>query len=107
MKKNSQNIGSLVKGKLFDANILIDNYKVIIFVVFLALVTILSSHAMDTKVYKISRLQKDVRELKSEFVSVRTQLMNNRMGSKLQEKVKKMGLEASTTPPQIIIVEKE
>jgi hypothetical protein len=107
MEKKTQNIGTIVKGNLFDTNILLDNYKLIIFLVTIAMISIVSSHAIDTKVYKITTIKEDVRELKSEFVSVRTQLMNSRMGSNLQAKVKNLGLEVSTTPPQVITVETE
>lgn len=104
MNKNDEHIETFVKGKWVDASVLLDNHKLIMFLMFLALASILSSHMMDTKIYETSRLQRDVRELKSEFVSVRTELMNSRMSSHLQEKVKEIGLEVSTTPPQVIIV---
>lgn len=108
MKNNdSNNIGSFVKGKLFDAEVLFQNYKMLSFVVGLAVISIISSHWVDRQIYHISVLQKEVRELKSEFVSVRTRLMNSRMGSSLQEKVKGIGLESSTTPPFLIKVEKK
>ncbi|MCK5781519.1 MAG: S-adenosyl-methyltransferase [Flavobacteriales bacterium] len=100
-------MGSIVSGNLFDADVLIENWKVISFSILLILMTIVSSHTADEKVYEISKLQKEVRELKSEFVDVRTQLMNSRMGSNLQEKVKNIGLESSTTPPQVITVKKD
>ncbi|MEN8137514.1 MAG: FtsL-like putative cell division protein [Bacteroidota bacterium] len=104
MEKKSKNIGTIVRGNLFDTDVLLENWKVIAFAVLLILITIVSSHSADEKVYEISKLQKEVRELKSEFVDVRTQLMNSRMGSNLQEKVRKIGLEQSTTPPHVIKV---
>lgn len=107
MDNNDQNIGSIVKGGFFNSNFLFDNYKLILLLVSIALVSIVSSHSTDTKIYKIRKLELEVRELKSEFVSVRTNLMNARMGSNLQEKVKALGLESSTIPPFVIKVETE
>lgn len=104
---DKKGIGSILKGKLFDADFLIQNIKLISLLVALAFVSAFSSHMLDQKIYEIDRLQKQVRELKSEFVSVRTQLMNRRMSSKLQEEVREMGLETSTVPPHVIKVKKE
>lgn len=106
-KNDDKNIASLLKGKLFDASFIFENYKIISFFVALAFVSAYSSHSVDKKIYHVTKLQKDVRELKSEFVSVRTELMNSRMGSSMQEKVKDLGLESSTVPPQIIKVKKD
>ena len=107
MDNKDQNIGSIVKGNFFSSNFLFDNYKMILLLVSIAMISIISSHSTDTKIYKIRKLELDVRELKSEFVSVRTNLMNARMGSNLQDKVKALGLESSTTPPHVIKVEIE
>jgi hypothetical protein len=107
MDDKDKKIGKLVKGGLFNSNFLFDNYKPILLFVCIALVSIVSSHSTDTKSYKIKKLELELRELKSEFVSVRTNLMNARMGSNLQEKVKKIGMEASTTPPHVIRIETE
>lgn len=107
MDNKENNIGTIVKGNLFNTNFLFDNYKVITLLVAIALVSIISSHSTDTKIYKIRKLELEVRELKSEFVSVRTNLMNARMGSNLQNKVKALGLESSTTPPHVIKIEAE
>ena len=107
MDNKDQNIGSIVKGDFFSSNFLFDNYKMILLLVSIAMISIISSHSTDTKIYEIRKLELEVRELKSEFVSIRTNLMNARMGSNLQEKVKALGLESSTTPPHVIKVEIE
>ncbi|MCK5824462.1 MAG: S-adenosyl-methyltransferase [Ichthyobacteriaceae bacterium] len=103
-KKN--NLGKkIIKGDFFDANKLIYNRKIIGFIASISIISILSSHSADDKVYRILKLQKDVREFKSEFVDVRTQLMGSRLSSKLQEEVKVLGLFNSTAPPQVISIE--
>ena len=107
MSNKDQNIGDIVKGNFFNSNFILENIKPISLLVAIAFISIISSHSIDNKSYKIRKLELEVRELKSEFVSVRTNLMNARMGSNLQEKVKKIGLESSTTPPQVIRVETE
>ncbi|MCK5907464.1 MAG: S-adenosyl-methyltransferase [Flavobacteriales bacterium] len=107
MDNKDQNIGSIVKGNFFNSNFIFENIRPILLLVIIAFISIISSHSIDTKIYKIRKLELEVRELKSEFVSVRTSLMNARMGSNLQKKVKALGLESSTTPPHVIRIEKE
>jgi len=107
MSNKEQDIGSIVKGGFFNTNFLFDNYKLIFLLVSVAMVSIVSSHSTDRKIYKIRKLELEVRELKSEFVSVRTNLMNARMGSNLQDKVRALGLESSTVPPFVIKIESE
>jgi len=107
MSNKDQNIGDICKWNFFNSNFILENIKPISLLVAIAFISIISSHSIDNKSYKIRKLELEVRELKSEFVSVRTNLMNARMGSNLQEKVKKIGLESSTTPPQVIRVETE
>ena len=107
MDNKDKNIGGIVKGDFLNSNFILDNIKPIFLLVSIAIISIISSHSIDNKSYKIRKLEIELRELKSEFVSVRTNLMNARLGSNLQEKVKKLGLESSTTPPQVIKVETE
>jgi len=107
MENKDQNIGSIVKGNFFNSNFIFENIRPIFLFVLIAFISIISSHSIDNKIYKIRKLELEVRELKSEFVSVRTSLMNARKGSNLQEKVKAIGLESSTTPPHVIVVEIE
>ncbi len=69
---------------------------------------IASSHNADKKVHKISKLNAEVKELKSEYVDVRMILMQSRMESKIIAAMEKLGLEPSVTPPKRIrIVEEE
>ena len=50
MDSKDQNIGSIVKGGFFNSNFLFDNYKLILLLVSVALVSIVSSHSTDTKI---------------------------------------------------------
>ncbi len=84
------------------------NWRFIIFLSFLALVMIGSSHSADKKVHKISKLNAEVKELKSEYVDVRMLLMQARMESKVIGIMENRGLKPSVTPPKRIrIIEKE
>lgn len=101
MKKNFYNI---IKGRFLVSDDALKNWRFIIFLSVLALVMIGSSHGADKKVHKIAWLNNDVKELKSEYVDVRMQLMQTKMESKIIRAMERRGLFPSETPPQKIII---
>ena len=72
------------------------------FLSFLALVMIASSHSADRKVHQIAKLSNEVKELKSEYVDVRMKLMRSKMESKVISAMSQQGLVPSETAPQKI-----
>ena len=83
------------------------NWRFIIFLSLLALIMIASSHQADKKVHRIARLNNEVKELKSEYVDLRMQLMQAKMESRIIKAMAKRGLHISETPPQKIIVQNQ
>lgn len=105
MKEGFYNI---IKGKFLVSDDALKNWRFIIFLSVLALIMIGSSHSADKKVHKISKLNAQVKEMKSEYVDVRMRLMQVRMESKIITAMENRGLRPSTIPPiRIRIVENE
>ena len=99
---------NIIKGKFLVSDDSLKNWRFIIFLSLLALVMIASSHNADKKVHRISKLNAEVKELKSEYVDVRMILMQSRMESKIIATMESRGLQPSVTPPKRIrIIEKE
>jgi hypothetical protein len=82
------------------------NWRFIFFIVVLAIIMIANSHRFDEKVYKIADLTNEVKELRSEFVDRRSELMKLRMESTVSEKMVQRGIFSSQIPPQKIKVKK-
>lgn len=101
MNKNFYNI---IKGRFLVSDDAFKNWRFIIFLSALALIMIGSSHSADKKVHEIARLSDDVKEMKSEYVDVRMQLMQAKMESKIINAMERRGLFPSITPPQKIII---
>lgn len=101
MKKS---LYDLLKGKFLIHENAFKNWKFIIFISFLVLVMIASAHRADKKVHQITKLNNQVKELRSEFVDNRSKLMKVKMESKVIKKLKDRGLEPSSTPPKKIII---
>ncbi len=103
MKKNFYN---LIKGKFLVSDDAFKNWRFIIFLSILALIMIASSHQADKKVHEISRLNNEVKELKSEYVDVRMKLMQAKMETKIIRSMENRGLFPSEIQPQKIIIKK-
>lgn len=104
MKKG---IYAFLKGSFLTDESATQNWKIILFVVFLLLIMITSAHNADKKVIKIADLNKKKRELRAEYVDTGTILMRMKMESNIREKAKARGLVPLENPPQKIVVTKK
>lgn len=102
MKKS---IYSILRGKFLISDDSFKNWRIIIFISFLAVVMIASSHSADNKVHEIAKLTNEVKELRSAFVDGRSKLMRLKMESTIITKVAEKGIQISEIPPTKIRVE--
>ncbi|PUZ29215.1 hypothetical protein DCC81_07055 [Chitinophaga parva] len=79
----------------------------ILFLSGLALVYIANIHYTEKKIWDINRLDKEIRELKWDYISRKSDLMYNSKMSEVSDKVSGQGLKPLNTPPQKIEVEKK
>lgn len=101
MKKN---INSILRGKFLISEDSFKNWRLILFLSFLAIVMIASSHSADRKVHEIAKLNEEVKELRSAFVEGRSKLMKLKMESSIIKKLADKGLSPSEIPPKKIKV---
>lgn len=97
----------ILKGRFLISDDAFKNWKFIIFLSLLAIVMISSAHSADRKVHKIAKINNEVKELRSEFVDVRSKLMKVKMESKVVLQMEAKGLKPSENPPQKIIISKQ
>ena len=71
----------------------------ILFISALAIIMIASSHSADRKVHDIARLSNEAKELRSEFIEGRGNLMELKFESTVVKKMKEKGLQLSEIPP--------
>ncbi len=102
--KMKKGLLDILKGKFLVSGDAPKNWLFIIFASFLATVMIGSSHSADTKVHKIAALNEQVRELRSEFVDVRSDVQRLKLESKITEILAEEDLYPSETPPKKIRV---
>ena len=101
MKEGFYNI---IKGRFLVSEDALKNWRFIVFLSFLALIMIGSSHSADKKVHQISKLNNEVKELKSEYVDIRMRLMQSRMESRIITTMASKDLRPSSTPPKRILI---
>lgn len=106
MSKVKQNIYNVLRGKFFVSKDAFKNWRIILFVVVLLLFMISRAHTTDRKVLRIAELNKEIKELKAEYIDTRTKVMQLELESSIQKKVAERGLLPSKNPPQKIKVVK-
>lgn len=83
------------------------NWRFIVFLILLAIIMIANTQRYEQKVFKIIALTGEVKELRSEFVDRRSELMQLRMESTVSEKMEAKQILPSSVPPIKIKVKKE
>jgi len=102
MLKVKKSLYELLKGGFLIDESSFKNWRMMFFVVALLLIMISSAHSTDKKVIEISKLNKQKRELRAEYIDTQTTLMRMKMEYSISQKAKKMGLQPSKNPPQRI-----
>jgi hypothetical protein len=82
------------------------NWRFIVFIIFLAIIMIANEHQYEQKIFKIADLTNEVKELRSEFVDKRSELMKLKMESTVSVKMEERKIFPSSVPPQKIKVKK-
>ena len=80
------------------------NWKMLLFISFLLMISIYSSHSADQKIFLITKLNKEVNTLNSISVTTKVDLMNVKMESNVTLKLKDNGFINSDNPPTKIII---
>ena len=83
------------------------NWRFIVFIIILAIIMIANTQRYEQKVFKIVALTNEVKELRSEFVDRRSELMQLKMESTVSEKMESKQIYPSSVPPTKIKVLKE
>lgn len=98
---------NILKAKFLVNEDAAKNWKFISVLILLAIIMIHNIHRYEKKVFRIAELNKEVKELRSEFVDRRSELMKLKMESTVTQKMEARGVKPSSTPPVKIKVIKE
>ncbi len=102
MSSVKDKIFGFLKGEFLVNQEALKNWRMVIFIIFLLMLMVRSSHITDEKVLKIAKLSKQERELRAEYIALRSQAMKLKLESNIEKKVKDLGLYPSKEPVHII-----
>ncbi len=77
-------------------------FPFLLFLSFLAFVYITNDFTLESKVREISRLQKEVKELRYEYISVKSNLITISKQSQLAKRLEKLGIKENKEPLKVI-----
>jgi Tfp pilus assembly protein PilO len=82
------------------------NWRFIVFLIFLAIIMIANTQRFEQKVFRIAELNNEVKELRSEFVDRRSELMKLKMESTISTQMESKQIFPASVPPIKIEVKK-
>ncbi|MBF6608925.1 MAG: S-adenosyl-methyltransferase [Flavobacterium sp.] len=95
---------SILKARFLINEDATKNWRFIVFLIVLAIIMIANTQQYERKVFRIIALTSEVKELRSEFVDRRSELMKLKMESTVSRKMEAKGIYPSSVPPQKIKV---
>lgn len=95
---------SILKARFLINEDATKNWRFIVFLILLVIIIIGNTQQYERKVFTIIALTNEVKELRSEFVDRRSELMKLKMESTVSQKMESKGLFPSSVPPQKIKV---
>ena len=96
----------ILKARFLIQDDAIKSWRFIVFLIVLAIIMIANTQRFEQKIFKIAELNNQVKELRSEFVDRRSELMKLKMESTVSEKMVEKQIFPSTVPPTKIKVKK-
>jgi hypothetical protein len=104
-KNTARSLQSILGGGFLANKRTAENLPFLLFLAFLGLIYIANSYYAEKKIRKIERLQKEVKELRYEYIYTRSQLMSKSRQSEIAKTLSYEGIKESRIPPKKIITE--
>lgn len=102
-KETSRLTNTMQKVADFDFNIsrdgMLKQIPFAIFIVFLLLIHIWNAHNVEKVIRRTDKLNSEIKELRSEYISILSELMSESKQSAVAAKLDTLGIKELTTPP--------
>jgi hypothetical protein len=97
-------IYDILKARILVNEDAVKNWRFLVFLIVLAMIMIANIHWYEKKIFQIVALNQEAKELRSEFVDRRSELMKLKMESTISRKMEEKNIFPSTVPPTKIKV---
>ena len=77
-------------------------FRYLLYLALLAFIYIANNYYAENNIREINKLRKDLKELRYEYISVKTQLMHIEKQSQIEKKLEKRGIKKNKQPVKII-----
>lgn len=111
-EKSSASRGIIIKmlskifgGKYLETEMVVNNISYFIFLIFIGLLYITNTNIADKKIRDINKLNKELKELRSQYIISKSELMFLSKQSELAKRVEPLGLKETTQQPYLILCE--
>jgi preprotein translocase subunit SecY len=106
-KSKKQNpIAAILSGSMLTQDSVVKHLPYVLFLAFLGLVYIANGYMAESSVRQINKTQQEIKELRSEQISMKSELNNTIIESELKKIIddREMGLNESYDPPKKIVL---
>lgn len=90
-----------------SASLILKNLPFVLFISFLILIYIANAHLSEKKVRQIQALQKEIQELRWNYMSIQSELMYTTRREEVARAVAPQGLKSTTGTPKKIVIPKK
>ena len=85
-------------------NLVFGNFSYVMFLGFLGILYIANAHFAEKGVRRIQTLQKEIKELKWEYTSIKSETMYKSMQSQMDTSLERTGLDLEPEGPKVIVI---
>ncbi|MEQ9187050.1 MAG: FtsL-like putative cell division protein [Cryomorphaceae bacterium] len=107
-KESKRNpVAMLLSGRLLTQDAVVKHLPYLLFLAFIGIVYIANGYLAEASVRKINQTQQEIKELRSEQISIKSELNNTIIESELNKIIQErnLGLTESFDPPKKIVLE--
>lgn len=102
-KKSNIKLVDILKGKFLVEDGSWENWRFVLYLVFLAFISISSSHWVERKVVQINQLNADVDNLKAQYTDAHRLLMKMQLEPEIKEQSELVGIMLHEVQPYVLI----
>ena len=102
-RKSNINFSDILKGRFLVDDGSIQNWRFVLYLVFLAFVSISSSHWVNKKVVKINKLNEEVSNLKAQYTDAHRLLMKMQLEPEIKKQSELIGVKLTDEQPFVLI----
>ena len=89
----------IIAGKFLLEKTNLKSVRFFLFIFFLAVVMIYSSHSVDRKIFNINKLNNEINIVENSYIETRKELMKSKMESSIRKKLVDKEIRPSLNPP--------